>query len=106
MSYIFLDESGDLGFESTKRNSKYFVITILFVDQKKPIEKIVKKIHGGLRKTVKRLGGGVLHCNKEKPITRIRLLENISQKDCSIMTIYLNKSKVYTRLQEEKHVLY
>lgn len=106
MAYIFLDESGDLGFNPKKNNSKYFVITILSANDKKPIERIVKKIHSGLRKKIKKLSGGVLHSTKEKPVTRKRLLKLLSQCTCSIMTIYLNKSKVYTNLQEEKHVLY
>lgn len=106
MSYIFLDESGDLGFDPTKKNSKYFVITTLFTEDKRPIEKVVKKIHSGLRKRVKKLSGGVLHCYKEKPLTRKRLLRLLTEKKCLIMAIYLNKAKVYTKLQEEKHVLY
>jgi hypothetical protein len=106
MAFIFLDESGDLGFNPIKKNSEYFVITILATSNKKPIEKIAKKVHASLRKKVKKLGGGVLHAYKEKGSTKRRVLTQLNDKDCSIMTIYLNKSKVYTRLQEEKHVLY
>ena len=51
MAHIFLDESGDLGFDFTKkRTTKYFVVTLLFVDEKRPIEKVVRDIHRGLRK--------------------------------------------------------
>lgn len=106
MVYIFLDESGDLGFNPKKSNSKYFIITLLAVRDKKPIEKLVKEIHSKLRKKVKRISGGILHSYKEKPATRKRLLSNLNKKDCFLMTIYLNKSKVYTELQEEKHLLY
>lgn len=104
--YIFLDESGDLGFNPRKKNSKYFAVTILFTSNKIPIEKIVKKIHQNLRKRVKRLSGGILHCYKEKSATRIKLLTLLAQSDCSVMSIYLNKAKVYTQLQNEKHILY
>ena len=106
MSFIFLDESGDLGFNPKKKNSKYFVITVISTEDKKPIEKIVKNIHSSLRKKVKRLSGGILHTYKERPTTRKRLLKLLSQKDCAIITIFLNKSKVHTKLQNEKHVLY
>ncbi len=106
MFYIFLDESGDLGFNPKKKNSKYFVITALFAENKKPLEKIVKRVQSGLKRKVKRLSGGILHSYKEKPITRKRLLRLLNEKECLIMTIYLNKAKVYTKLQEEKHVLY
>ena len=104
--YIFLDESGDLGFNPKKKNSQYFVVTILSTKNKNSIEKIVKNVHAGLRKKVKRLSGGILHAYKEKPVTRRRLLKKLAEKQYTIMTIYLNKSKVYTRLKEEKHVLY
>ena len=106
MAYIFLDESGDLGFDfSKKRTSKFFIITFLFSSKKGPIEKVVSKTHGSLKKKHKKRGG-VLHCFQEKPITRQRLLKQLAKKDCSIMTVYLNKKKVYTKLQNEKNVLY
>ena len=104
--YLFMDESGCLGFDfNKKKTSKYFVVTCLFTESKRPLEKIVKKVHGGLRKQLRK-HSGVLHCNKEKPVTRQRLLKLLSERDCAIMAIYLNKRKVYTRLQDEKHVLY
>jgi len=106
MAYIFLDESGDLGFNfKKKKTSKFFVVTCLFVENKKPFEKIVKKTHSELKKKYKRRFG-ILHCVKEKPITRQRLLKRLNEKDCAIMTIYLNKMKVYTRLHDEKQILY
>jgi len=106
MAYIFLDESGDLGFDfNKKKTSKFFVITCLFTGNKRPIEKIVKKTHSELKKKYKRRFG-VLHAVKEKPTIRQRLLKRLNEKDCLIMTIYLNKKRVYTKLQEEKAVLY
>jgi arsenate reductase-like glutaredoxin family protein len=107
MAYIFLDESGDLGFNfKKKKTSKYFVITCLFVKEVRPIEKIAKKIFAGFNKTEIRNHGGMLHAYKEKPATRQKILGLLNEKDVSIISIYLNKSKVYTRLQDEKHVLY
>ncbi len=106
MAYIFMDESGDLGFNfRKKKTSKFFVITCLFIENKGLLEKIVKKTHSVLQKKHKRRFG-VLHCVKEKPITRQRLLKRISEKECFAMTIYLNKKRVYTKLQNEKQVLY
>lgn len=107
MAYIFLDESGDLGFNFKKKGtSGFFIITILFINSSKgPIEKIVKKTHGELTKRFKRRIG-VLHAVNEKPVTRQRLLKRLTEKNCVIMTIYLNKNKVFTRLQDEKQVLY
>lgn len=107
MAYIFLDESGDLGFDFQKKGtSTFFVVTLLFVEQtKKPIEKLVKKTHAELKKKIKRRVS-VLHAVNEKPITRQRLLKRLIENDCLIMAIYLNKKKVFTKLQDEKQVLY
>lgn len=106
MAYIFLDESGDLGFDFEKqRTSKFFLVTILFADQKRPIEKLVRKIHAGLRKKFK-MRTSALHAAKEEPTNIIRICRGLAEKDCKIMTIYLDKSKVYTDLRDEKHILY
>jgi hypothetical protein len=99
-----MDESGDLGFDFSRRGtSRFFVITFLCCERKRPIEKCVKKVHGGLRKKYRRIG--TLHAYREEPATRRRLLSLLAQ-DCWIMTILLNKRKVYTQLQDEKAVLY
>ena len=105
MYYIFMDESGNLGFNFDKRGTtSYFLITFLFTRSKRPIEKCVKKVHLGLRKKYKKIG--VLHAYIEEPVTKRRLLSLLAEKDCKIMTILLNKKKVYTKLQDEKPVLY
>ncbi len=107
MAFIFLDESGDLGFNfKKKKTSKYFVITCLFVVNKRPIESIIKKIFAGFKKIEIKNHNGTLHAFKEKPVTRQKLLKALNEKDVSIISIYLNKLKVYTKLQDEKHVLY
>ena len=107
MAYIFLDESGDLGFDFTKKGtSKFFIITILFTENARGgIEKVVKKTHSELAKKFKRRVG-TLHAVSEKPVTRVRFLKRMAEKNCGVMAIYLNKKKVHTHLQDEKQVLY
>lgn len=106
MAYIFLDESGDLGFDFTKqRTSKFFVVTVLFVEQKRSTEKVIRKVHAGLRKKYK-IRTSMLHATKEEPVNITRVCRGLVDKHCKLMTIYLDKSKVYTKLRDEKHVLY
>lgn len=106
MAYIFLDESGDLGFDfMKKKTSKFFIVTVLFVEQKRPVEKLIRKVHAGLRKKYK-IRTSVLHATKEEPVNITRICRGLVDKRCKLMTIYLDKSKVYTKLQDEKHVLY
>ena len=103
-----MDESGDLGFNfKRKKTSQYFIITFVFAKDKKILEKIVKKIFSGLTKSEARNHHGVLHAFREKPRTRQKILNLFKEKKAGdIITIYLNKKKVYTKLQDEKSVLY
>jgi undecaprenyl pyrophosphate synthase len=107
MAYIFLDESGDLGFDLEKQGtSRYFMVTFLFSENKAPLENILKRVfHAFSKKEVKR-HAGTLHAYKEHPKTRQKVLRALSEKDISILTVYLDKKNVYTKINEEKHVLY
>ena len=66
MAYIFLDESGDLGFG--KRSSKWFLFTIAIINEQRSLERIIKKVWRHLKKKHKRLGE--LHASQEKDATR------------------------------------
>ena len=50
--FIFLDESGDLGF--SKRSSNWFLFTLVVVENPRKIEKIIKKIRKTLNKKYKK----------------------------------------------------
>lgn len=115
MAYIFLDESGDLGFDfSKKKTSQYFIISFLFIGnekekkrkEKKATDKIIKKIFNGFSKKEIKFHPNTLHAYKEKPKTRDRVFNLLNEREISIISIYLNKNKVYTHLQDEKQVLY
>lgn len=107
MPTIFLDESGDLGFDFTKpKTSKFFVITCVFVDKKRPIEKIPRRIMKSFTEKERKRHNGCLHAHKETPRTRLKVLNELANKDVTIVSIYLNKQKVYTSLQDQKHALY
>ena len=108
MAYIFMDESGDLGFDKSKvRSSKNFLITFFFCDNPNPFEKIVKKTFLSMPQDKQKNHCGTLHACHEHPKTKMKLYNLLKEKqDFSIMVIRLNKSKVYTDLQNEKNVLY
>jgi len=104
-----MDESGDLGFDfSKKRTSKNFNITFLFCESPKKLEKIVKKTFLSIPLNKRKSHCGVLHASHEHPNTKYKMLSLLSESNelVKIMTIRLNKEKVYTHLQEEKNVLY
>jgi hypothetical protein len=102
-----MDESGDLGFDFTKkRTSRYFVVSFIFTVNPRSLDKIVKKTFAGFKKTEVKSHRGTLHCYKEKPTTRLRLLNALVRTETTVFTLKLDKTKVYTRLHDEKHVLY
>lgn len=106
MQYIYLDESGDLGFDFNKRKtSRHFVVTILFTSHNRATEKLISRIHSGLRKKY-RMKSSALHAAKEESITVLRVCKGLVAKRCRIMTIFLDKNNVFTDLRQEKHLLY
>jgi len=109
MGFIFLDESGDMGFDFTKsKTSQFFIITCLFVANKRPAEKIIRRIvkHLPLKDRIRH--SGVLHAHKETVRNRKKLLTELARQgeNVGVIAIYLNKKKVYTHLRDQKHVLY
>jgi hypothetical protein len=103
MAYIFIDESGDLGF--SERSSKWFLFTILLTNKHRKVEKVIKKVHKSLRKKYKKVGE--LHAYHTQDITKKRLLKHLSElDDLKILCVLLNKEKVYIDLQNQKNYLY
>ncbi|OGY77237.1 MAG: hypothetical protein A2249_02845 [Candidatus Jacksonbacteria bacterium RIFOXYA2_FULL_44_7] len=103
MVYIFLDESGDIGFK--KSSSKWFVFTIAMTSDVRTLERVTKKVWRTLKKKHKSLGE--LHASHEKDITRKRMLKQLSEiDDLKILCVVLNKQKVYVDLQNQKNFLY
>ncbi len=108
MVYIFLDESGDLGFNfKKKKTSRYFIITALLTKNKTQLEKIVKKIFRDLAPNEIKTRGGTLHAHKESPKTRQKLLGLFhNQTGTNIAVIYIKKQIAHTNLFKKKHHLY
>lgn len=103
MAYIFLDESGDLGFK--KSSSKWFLFTIAMTNEARALERAVKKVWRPLKRKHKKLGE--LHASHEKDITRKRVLRHLSEvADFKVLCVILNKQKVYVDLQNQKNYLY
>lgn len=101
--YIFLDESGDLGFKA--RSSKWFLFTLVVVDDQRKLERVIKKVRRTLQKKYKRTFSE-LHAYHCDDITRTRVLRALAELDISVVTTVLNKEKVYVDLQNQKNYLY
>lgn len=102
-NYIFMDESGDLGF--SKKSSQWFMFTLAITNDKRSLERVTKKVWKPLKQKHKKLGE--LHAYHADGVTRTRMLQKLSEiNDLRILCIILNKEKVYIDLQNQKNYLY
>lgn len=104
---IYMDESGDLGYDFTQsKTSRYFIVAFVMTNYPNRLDKIVKKVYSGFTKTEIKAHHGVLHCNKELPSTRFRLLNKLSESESVVFSLVLDKRRLSVRAEYEKHALY
>jgi hypothetical protein len=104
MTYILLDESGDLGFSFDKGSSRYFVMTAIITDNKRQLEKIVRTVRSKLDSKHRKFD--TLHAHRDEHITRQRLLRKLGKTECQIIAVVLNKKKVYRDAKTRKSTIY
>lgn len=105
MKYIFLDESGELGFKNS--SSKYFVIALLSCDEGEvyTIRRIIKKVREKLiKKKLKKYPE--LKGNNSSDSIRTDILQRFMKTKSEIFVVILDKSKVYEYLKGKKNKLY
>ncbi len=92
MYYIFIDESGDLGFNfKRKGTSRFFIVTAVKVSDtgRKPLEKIVRTIFSRTRSKYNRTG--IIHATEERSSVRKKLLGKLNMVDCEIICAIADK---------------
>lgn len=98
MQYLYLDESGDLGFDFiNKKSSKFFTITILSIDG----EEENKKLKKAIIKTKKRIFGKTnieLKGAKTSMYVKEKMYENLKDVNYFLYSITLNKKRVNEKL--------
>ncbi len=105
MKYIFLDESGELGFKDS--SSKYFVITLLACDEGEmyALRRIIRKVRTKIiKKKIKKYPE--LKGNNSSDKIRTEVLQRFIKTNSEIFVIILEKSKVYEYLKKKKDKLY
>lgn len=91
MSYIYIDESGDLG--TKKASSKYFVMAAIKVENSKKLENIIKKTRRDFKKkmlTSNEVKGGNLPYE-----LKIKILEKLKNMDYEVFIIVFDKENRY-----------
>ncbi|MCL2316991.1 MAG: DUF3800 domain-containing protein [Actinomycetia bacterium] len=107
MTTVYLDESGDLGFDFSKpRTSRYFVVTALVCDDPRLVARAVKKVFAGFTQTQVRRSHGVLHAYKEDDRTRRKLLGLLAGLDVRVVVMWFDKRRTFTDLTDDAHGLY
>jgi len=111
MLYLFLDESGDLGFDFVnKKPSAYFVITVMTVDGKDDCMKIKLAIKRTLKKLNSRKGKKRFIQELKGSDTTISVKKYFYEKckdiEFGIYSLILKKKKVSKNLTSKKTKLY
>lgn len=91
MSYIYIDESGDLG--TKKASSKYFVMAAIKVENSKKLENIIKKTRRDFKKkmlTSNEVKGGNLPYE-----LKIKIIEKLKNIDYEVFIIVFDKENRY-----------
>jgi hypothetical protein len=108
MWYLYLDESGDLGFDFvTKKPSKFFTITILAVSSLDNNKKILKAVKTTLRRKFRKkdniyeLKGRDINLSVKK-----YLYKSLKGVKFGLYSMTLNKKRVYEQLTKEKSHVY
>ena len=101
--YVFIDESGDLGYEA--RSSKYLVITALLTSDPTAIKRCIRKVK---QKVIKKKDKSLeeIKFSRASRVVKRRTLESLKEEDLEVYTIILNKSSVYNDLKENKNEVY
>jgi len=99
VKYIFLDESGDIGFGS----SEYFVVTAVCTDNPKPLYNCIKRTRQKIKKEYKKYSE--LKFSESDKNVRTKILKCIGNKNVAITYFILEKDDVnYNELQKRDYI--
>ena len=110
--YIYLDESGDLGFDFTKPGaSRFFVITLLVIHSNEVNRKMLRMVERTIKEKVNRNKKGKdITLEFKGNNTDIRVKEyfyrHIKDDYFDIFALILNKARVAQNLRQKKEKLY
>lgn len=107
MAYIYMDESGDLGFNDYELNSKFFIITFLIANNEKEINNVMKNLYKWMEgKKVRRKKSAFFHANQEWKASVKRALDLASRRDIKVVSLVLQKDIISRKDKENIHSLY
>jgi hypothetical protein len=110
MWYLYLDESGDLGFDFVnKKPSRFFTVCILATSQRESFLKIRQAVRKTIRRKLNKPKGNKIQELKGTNTTlgvKRYFYRQIKDTTFGLYSITLNKRRVYERLTYEKERVY
>ena len=109
MWFLYLDESGDLGFDFVnKKPSKFFTITILAIRGPVNNRMLIKAVKKTLSRKLHRKKSSTSELKGTKTVLEIKKYFYTQAKDLefAIYALTLNKKRVYERLTKDKERVY
>ena len=106
MAYIYMDESGDLGFNMNYWNSKYFLITFLISNTEDDVDIVMKNVYKWMAWKKLKRKWSFFHSNKESVQSVKRALDLASRRNFVIVSLILNKQNVPFEYKRNQHILY
>ncbi len=110
MWWLYLDESGDLGFDFVnKRPSKFFTVCILATSRRESNDAMKRAVRRTLRRKLNRDSKRVVHELKGSRTTfavKEYAWRQLGDPVYGIYALTLNKKRLYPQLMENKHRVY
>jgi hypothetical protein len=107
MLYLYLDESGDLGFDFfSKKPSRYFTITVMMVQGVENNRRIAKAIRKTIKRKLYRQKRDELKGSKDSVEIKKYFYRQIQSIPFEIYSLTLNKKRVYENLTHKKERVY
>jgi len=107
MLYLYLDESGDLGFDFfAKKPSKYFTVTVMLVQGLENRKKIANAVRKTLRRKLSKHKQNELKGSKQSIGIKRYFYRQIESVPFEIYALTLNKRRVYDYLSQKKDRVY
>jgi hypothetical protein len=105
--YLYLDESGDLGFDFfAKKPSKYFAVTVIMVQGLENRKGIAKAVKRTLQKKLPKQGESELKGSKSSSEVKKYFYRHVESIPFELYALTLNKRCVYDYLYQKKDRVY
>ena len=106
MLYLYLDESGDLGFDFfAKRPSKFFTVTVLAVTGVENNRRLINAVKKTIRQKLPK-GRREMKGSKDSAAIKQYFYGRVSAVPFAVYSVTLNKRRVYESLAKQKDRVY